>query len=105
MRKNGSPHRNLSPQRTYTSSFCRHVAEGLEPRLHFALGAQLEISEFMAKNNATIQDDGGLYSDWIELHNAGDTSADLGGWKLTDSATNLSEWQFPAGVTLPAGGY
>jgi hypothetical protein len=41
--------------------------------------------------------------DWIELHNAGASSAALGGWSLKgDAATTFV---FPAGTTLPAGGY
>jgi hypothetical protein len=103
MRKKPSPHSKTALVRACTPT--RYVSEPLEMRLHFALGAQLEISEFMAKNNSTIKDDTGLYSDWIELHNTGDTAAELGGWKLTDSASDLSEWQFPAGVSLPSGGY
>lgn len=81
----------------------RYVAEMLEPRL--LLAAQVVISEFMAKNKATLKDDTGVFSDWIELHNPGDATADLTGWSLTDNQSNPMEWTFPAGATLPAGAY
>ncbi len=68
------------------------------------LRAQPIISEFMAVNSATLADGDGAYSDWIEVHNPEGLPIDLTGWYLTDSATNLTKWQFPATV-LPAGGY
>ncbi len=46
-----------------------------------------------------------MSSDWIELYNAGPGPVDLGGWHLTDSAGDLSEWEFPAGTTLAEGAY
>src|SRR5689334_9187506 len=92
----------LPPRRkTAFSKTCathRKVVERLESRFFFA--AQVEISEFMAKNGSTLKDDTGLYSDWIELHNAGDATADLSGWRLTDDAADLGKWAFPAGVSL-----
>jgi hypothetical protein len=62
------------------------------------------ISEFLASNDSGREDVDGEASDWIELHNAGDMAADLGGWYLTDDQVDLTKWQFPA-VTLPPGGY
>lgn len=60
------------------------------------------ISEFMADNETTITDENGDFSDWIEIHNPDTTPFALAGWYLTDSATNLTKWQFPA-VTLQPG--
>lgn len=57
---------------------------------------RLVISEFMAKNTATIQDEDGAYSDWIEIYNPGSTAVDLTDWCLTDNAGNLTKWRFPA---------
>lgn len=68
------------------------------------LSANLVISEFMASNSTGIQDQYGNYSDWIEIHNAGDTDANLGNYFLTDNAADPQEWQFPQ-QTLAAGGY
>ncbi|MFW6154448.1 MAG: CotH kinase family protein [Planctomycetota bacterium] len=78
------------------------VLEPLEDRL--LLSGDLWISEWMGVNDTTLADADGDFPDWIELHNAGDTAADLTGWHLTDDATDLTQWTFPP-VTLGAGGY
>ena len=46
--------------------------------------AALHISEAMAKNHATLRDEDGDFSDWIEIENTGDTAIDLTGFRLTD---------------------
>ena len=53
------------------------------------------ISEFMADNEDTLNDEDGDESDWIELFNAGTEVADLDGWFLTDDANELSKWRIP----------
>ena len=59
------------------------------------------ISEFMADNETTIQDEDGDFSDWVEIRNtSGNVSLD--GWYLTDDASDLTKWRFPA-ETLSAG--
>ena len=63
--------------------------------------AQVEISEFMASNDSTLQDEDGDYSDWIEIQNTTDASIDLAGWYLTDDESELTKWQFPATTILP----
>ncbi|MEM7383338.1 MAG: lamin tail domain-containing protein, partial [Verrucomicrobiota bacterium] len=40
-------------------------------------------------------------TEWVELFNGGEESVDLVGWSLEDGA----RYEFPAGTTLPAGGY
>src|ERR1019366_9210827 len=50
------------------------------------------ISEFMASNNSTLADEDGEYSDWIELYNSSTNTVNLGGWYVTDRATNLTHW-------------
>lgn len=86
----------------------RNAAQCATFFLFFAMGtggyANPSISEFMASNDATIQDDDGEFSDWIEIHNSGEESMSLAGWYLTDDATEKTKWQFPA-VTLNADGY
>lgn len=61
------------------------------------------ISEFMASNQAGIQDLYGARPDWIEITNPDATAVPLNGWYLTDSASNLTKWRFPA-VSVPARG-
>jgi hypothetical protein len=77
--------------------------EPIEPRL--LLTANLAITEFMADNSHTLADHEGDSSDWIEVYNKGTTAADLSGLHLTDAATNLTKWEFPAGVTLNGDSY
>jgi len=62
------------------------------------------ISEFLAGNEHGIRDDDSERSDWIELLNPGPLEVNLAGWFLTDNATNLTQWRFPA-VALAANQY
>jgi len=64
----------------------------------------VEISEFMADNDNTINDEDGDASDWIEIHNGGSTTANLSGWFLSDQPGNLSKWRLP-NVSLAPNGY
>jgi autotransporter-associated beta strand protein len=75
--------------------------ESLEPRR--VLEAGPVISEFMALNDGGLVDSFGEHSDWIEIHNPTSAGIQLDGWYLTDNASNLTKWRFPA-VTLAAGG-
>jgi hypothetical protein len=62
------------------------------------------ISEFLADNATTLVDEDGDYVDWIELHNPAPTTVDITGWYLTDSASDLTQWQFPSTI-IPPNGY
>ena len=64
----------------------------------------LVLSEFMADNKRTLNDEDGDSSDWIEIHNSGSDTASLAGWFLTDDPANLTKWCFPE-IELVAGGY
>ena len=66
------------------------------------LAADLIISEFLARNNATLWDEDGDSSDWIEISNVGDETAVLKDYALTDDIGDLNQWRFPQ-VGLPAG--
>jgi hypothetical protein len=66
--------------------------------------AQLVISEFMAANETTLQDEDGDYADWVELYNPTDQAVDLTGWSLTDDADDLRQWLFPE-VSMASGAY
>lgn len=61
------------------------------------------ITEFMASNKHTLLDEDGDPSDWIELYNTGTNTVNLDGWHLTDNATNLAKWTFPATNLAPNG--
>ena len=75
----------------------RHAVqmEPLESRWLLA-GEPLMITEFMASDGATLKDRFREYSDWVEIYNPTDQAVELGGWRLTDDAADLSKWQFPA---------
>lgn len=62
------------------------------------------ISEIMASNTTSLQDEDGDTPDWIEIHNPDSTAVDLSGWHLSDDNTQPDKWSFPS-VVIPAGGY
>ncbi|MBW1901514.1 MAG: CotH kinase family protein, partial [Deltaproteobacteria bacterium] len=70
----------------------------------FSPGDAPLITEFMASNDITLVDEDGDYSDWIEIHNPGLAEENLGGWYLTDDASNRTKWQFPD-ISLGSDGY
>ncbi|MEM9825989.1 MAG: lamin tail domain-containing protein [Planctomycetota bacterium] len=61
------------------------------------------ISEVASSVAASLDDEDGDSSDWIEIFNAGNESLDLGGWALTDDPTEPDQWRFPATTTLGPG--
>lgn len=70
-----------------------------------SLQAQVVINEFSAANYSDVADNYGDFEDWIELYNAGATAVDLGGYFLSDNASNPDKWEIPAGTTINAGGF
>ncbi|MBE0534492.1 MAG: lamin tail domain-containing protein [Phycisphaerae bacterium] len=55
------------------------------------------INEILAHSHA-------LDPDWIELYNTTDAPIVLGGWFLSDSASNLMKYEIGPDVSIPAGG-
>ena len=69
-----------------------------------SLSAEVSLSEFLTSNRAgTFLDEDGEASDWIELHNKGDTAVNLAGYGLTDTA-GRSKFIFPE-IILEADSY
>lgn len=66
--------------------------------------ATVRITEFMASNSRTLQDEDGDYPDWIEIHNSGFSPVNLAGWHLTDDTNQPTRWRFPE-VSLAADSY
>lgn len=64
---------------------------------------KIKISELMVKNDATLLDSDGEFSDWFELVNTSDSPVSLAGWRVSDGE-DKSVWSFPD-VTIDAGGY
>jgi hypothetical protein len=72
------------------------------------LKSQLFINETMASNVTTVQDNLGIYSDWIEIYNAGATPVDLANYYMSDTKLLLTKFRFsatPGQVVVPANGY
>jgi hypothetical protein len=63
------------------------------------------INELLPNNQSNIVDARGEHEPWLELINTGATSAELTGWWLTDTYTNLNRWPFPNGASVPANGF
>jgi hypothetical protein len=83
------------------------MASGLMfPQLAAALPATgIDVNEAMSDNGGSLLDVDGDASDWIELANTTGSPIDLGSAYLTDDPTDLTQWQFPSGVSIPANGY
>jgi hypothetical protein len=93
--------------RVVSSAWLRPCLAGLWFSAICACGSSASpvvISEFVASNTSGIRDVDGETSDWIELHNRGNTAASLDGWCLTDEPEDRQRWCFPS-VSLPAQGY
>ena len=65
----------------------------------------VQISEVMTSNKGTVPDETGEFPDWVELHNTSDEDVQIGGYGLSDDKIIAAKWTFPAGTTIPAGGY
>jgi hypothetical protein len=69
----------------------------------------LHITEFLAVNSGSgtnfIRDEDGDAADWVEIYNPNLTPESLAGWFLTDKSSDLTQWKFPGGAIVPAGGY
>lgn len=65
----------------------------------------VRINEWMADNASFMTDPYGEHDDWIELYNFGTNDVDLSGFWLTDTLTTPSNWAFPTGTVMQAGGF
>jgi hypothetical protein len=62
---------------------------------------QIRISEFLASNVSGLRDENGEAQDWIELHNYGPSTVNLGGYALTDDSDDPGRWVFPSTNLAP----
>ena len=70
----------------------------------WAVSAQADgvvISELMPVNRTTLADDGGDFSDWIEIHNPTDQPVNLLNHGLSDDSAAPFKWRFPEHVLEP----
>jgi hypothetical protein len=63
------------------------------------------LNELMARNSGVVYAPGGRTPDWVELYNPNGIVLPLQGMTLARRLDSSSAWSFPAGVSLPAGGY
>lgn len=61
---------------------------------------QIVINEIMADNNSTVQNNNGLYSDWIELYNNSSDTLLLDNLYISDDFLTPLKWQFPSGLNI-----
>ncbi len=79
----------------------QEVADGDDP---LTPPGTVIINEYVASNDAGLEDQDGDRSDWLELHNRTSTSVSLAGWTLTDDPNEPDKWTFPE-VTIVTGEY
>ena len=63
------------------------------------------LNEFAPDGGTRARTAAGVAAPWVELHNSGNEPIDLSGLFLSDTVEDLVRWPFPAGTTIPAGGY
>ncbi len=83
------------------------ISEGTDPndKKDFpSILLPLRINEFLASNGTGLRDGNNQREDWIEIYNPNAQPVDLAGYRLTDSASNLAKWTFPA-TSIAANGY
>ncbi|MGN0580325.1 MAG: CotH kinase family protein [Ruminococcus sp.] len=61
------------------------------------------VNEVCTQNKNCLADSYGVYSDWIELYNAGNSDVDLSGYGLSDDESDPLQWTFPSGTIIAAG--
>ncbi len=73
--------------------------------LALTTNAQVVVNEFSASNLDQFTDNYGNFEDWVELYNTSGSSANIGGYFLSDSENNRDKWRIPTGTTIPGNGY
>jgi len=73
-----------------------HIVTPAAPNNPAAPPVQVFINEWMADNTRTFADPAdGDFEDWLELYNAGDAPADVGGDYLTDDLNQPNRYRIP----------
>lgn len=63
------------------------------------------VSELMASNGSSHQDENGDFDDWVELHNQGELEVELLGWRIADENDYAKAFEFTESTIIPAGGF
>ncbi len=64
--------------------------------------SQIVLNEITANNNSGIENEDGNAKDWIEIYNTTTQPLGLSGLYLSDDATDLTKWSFPANAFIAA---
>ena len=69
--------------------------------------SQVVINEYSCANSsaAGLSDSFGEREDWVELFNTTGAAIDLNGYHLSDKSGNITKFQIPSSIIIPAGGY
>lgn len=69
--------------------------------------SQVVINEYSCANSsaAGLPDSFGEREDWVELFNTTGAAIDLNGYHLSDKSGNITKFQIPSSIIIPAGGY
>lgn len=69
--------------------------------------SQVVINEYSCANHsaAGLSDFFGEQEDWVELYNTTGAPIDLNGYHISDKAGNITKFQIPNSIIIPAGGY
>ncbi len=59
------------------------------------------ITEMLADNSSGMEDEDGDTSDWVEIYNGSGSTANLTGWRITNSETLATVWTFPNTTLQP----
>ncbi|HET6409878.1 MAG TPA: lamin tail domain-containing protein, partial [Chthoniobacteraceae bacterium] len=63
------------------------------------------LNEVLARNEGVVTDPAGNWPDFIEIFNPGASSFDMSGMKLGTDNPFATDWVFPVGSTVAAGGF
>ena len=91
----GDPAHDPDPDTTRVDMGAAYVFQ--EDDYPFSLGKSVVVNEILANS--------GEAPDWIELYNRTNDPIDIGGWFLSDSASDLAKYRIPLGTIIPAGGF
>ena len=91
----GDPAHDPDPDATRVDMGAAYVFQ--ENDYPYPLGKTVVVNEVLSNS--------GALPDWIELYNRTSDPVDIGGWFLSDSASDLAKYRIPVGTTIPAGGF
>jgi gliding motility-associated-like protein len=73
--------------------------------LNYSTKSQVVINEYSCANVTGFADNFGEFEDWIELYNTSASSANIGGFYLSDSKGNTQKYLIPVGTNIPGNGF